>query len=98
MTARAVCGVLASVFLAVKLFTGEVNFRDDPTSMLILRRAPSLESRFHALPDGTTVLAADENGYVGQNAWRFVTGIGWILLPAALIGIQAGSRVRRGAR
>jgi hypothetical protein len=96
--ARAILGVLAAVFIAAKLFTAEVSLRDDPTSMLVLRRAPSLESRFHALPDGATVLAADENGFVGDGAWRWVTGIGWILFPAAWIAIEAGSRVRRSTR
>lgn len=98
MIARALLGVLAALFIAAKLFTAEVSLRDDPTSMLILRGTPSLESRFHALPDGATVLAADENGFVGEGAWRWVTGIGWLLLPAALIAIEAGSRVRRRVR
>ena len=98
MTARAALGALAALAVAARLFTAEVSPRDDPTSVLVLRRAPSLESRPRALPEGATVLAADENGFVGEGAWRWVTGTGWILLPTAWIALQAGSRARRGAR
>lgn len=99
MIARTVVSVLAVVFVATRLFTAEVILPDDPTTMLVLRGAPSLESRLRELPQSAVVLLADENGFVGEGAWRWVTAIGWILLPAAWIAVEAASRIRqRGAR
>lgn len=87
---------LAAVLVGgLRLFTAEVMPPDDPTVQLILRARPSLETRVVGqVPPGARVLAADENGFVGQGLWRWMVGAGWIVVPAA---ITAGSLRRKGA-
>lgn len=81
--------IFVFIFLAFKLFTTEVRLTDDPASILVLRSFPSLENSIILLnPENLKdyhVLIFDENGFVGQEVYHFITRYLWWLYP--LLGL-----------
>lgn len=76
-------------FLVLKLFTAEIIFSDDPTSILVLRLFPSLDNSITMISpinlEGYYVLLFDENGFVGEVLYHFIIKYLWWCLP--LIGL-----------
>lgn len=70
-------GSLAWAALAIKLFTVEVRYADDPTIGVALRAMPSLEN-FEEIKDEERafILGPDENSYLGRGL--YVHTVGWI--------------------
>ena len=99
MTRRAgvwVLGALSAAAVALKLFSAEVSYRDGATVSLAVRAVPSLRSEIvGGPPPGYTLVAGDEHGFAGRTPWRWMTGAGWLLLPAAWLAAMAAGRLRR---
>lgn len=77
------------LFLLIKLFTAEVLFFDDPTSIFVLRLFPSLNNNITMLPhsdmSGYFILFSDENGFIGDGVYYFIVKYLWWGFP--LIGL-----------
>jgi hypothetical protein len=87
---------LALLFLGVKLFTARFQFRDDPTTGLLLRGTPSLVSDVVLSDFGNhRCYLADENSFRGEGIHRAVTGFLWWM---PLAGIALFSALRMGNR
>jgi hypothetical protein len=90
-------GLLA---VGLKLFTYEYFYADDPTSGLALRASPGLESRRRIQREadlgGDRVLVADENGFVGEGAYRLIVRGGWLGLPVLAVAVLVATRRRDG--
>jgi len=77
------CWWLASTalgLLAIKLFTASVGLVDDPTRLLVVHPWPSPHNELilDSLEGSKlVVLARDENGFVGQGLYEFVTRYLW---------------------
>ncbi|MDX1605386.1 MAG: hypothetical protein R3202_04285 [Candidatus Competibacterales bacterium] len=73
------------LFLAVKLFSTELTYPDDPSIALVLRNTPSLSN--HTVLDSTghfsdhAVLWIDENAYPGMRLYQWITNWLWWLTP-----------------
>lgn len=80
------------LFVAIKLFTTEVSFSDDPTNILALRSLPSLNNSItltsHLKIESYYVLLSDENGFLGQGLYQYTTKYFWWLIP--VIGLVYG--------
>ncbi|WP_444930658.1 hypothetical protein ACJJIF_02445 [Microbulbifer sp. SSSA002] len=81
--------VISILLLLIKLFTTVIILADDPTSFLVLRFEPSLESKILLSSidtDEYVVLLSDENGFIGQNIYTIVTSyLWWIALILSTI-------------
>jgi hypothetical protein len=88
--------------LLLKLWTVEAWEADDLTARLLLKRAPSWTSHIVAGREqqnalASRVLLASENGFPGDNLYRFLVGWGWFVLPLVWAGVAAWPRIRRFA-
>ncbi len=73
--------------LALKVFTFELSYPDDPTVGVALKTHPSLES-YHELTTTDSgyryILGPDEGSYPGQKTYRFLVSWSCLLLLFAL--------------
>lgn len=76
---------IAAVLLSIKLFTAEVRLVDDPTVVLAIKPAPSMENLIRLNQqdslDQFQILILDENDFVGRPIYSALTSWGWIALP-----------------
>ena len=92
---------LSVAMIALKLFTTEVRFADDPTVQLALRGRPSLASKILVHDDRESrtlhVILSDENAFVGQSIYRMITSFGWLIGCAVLAGYSVYAAAGRRA-
>ena len=81
-------GAISLVLVAIKLFTVEIWFKDDPSTMLAIRFSPSFKSLI-TVDDvdrrNYHTLFIDENGFVGESLYHLITQYLWWMLPLLCI-------------
>jgi hypothetical protein len=82
---------LGSAGLALRLCTARFDFSDDPTTGVVRKGSPSWTSRV-VDPDLAVraPLIVDENGFVGEDVYTFVTQRGWWMMLLAGAGAVLG--------
>lgn len=76
--------VLSVVFIVIKLFTAVVILADDPTNYLIFRVVPAMDSQLSLSSIEHMkhlILISDENGFIGDNIYYFITSYLWWTVP-----------------
>jgi hypothetical protein len=89
--------IIILLALALKLFTYEYYFEDDPTTGIALRWQPTLEN-WLVFDDVTSVsIIQDENSFIGEGLYRIMVSWGWVLflvIGTALIITSMRKRTR----
>ena len=80
--------------LLIKLFTLSVSLPDDATSLLILKFSPSFGNNYIVTSleaiDNHIILLSDENGFVGEFLYDFITRyLWWIFFSISALQIIA---------
>lgn len=73
----------AIILLLIKCFTAIIILKDDPTSFLIFQYSPTIENYFvkETIDENAySIIASDENGLMGESAYRFITQYLWWIM------------------
>jgi hypothetical protein len=89
-----VWALIATLAVALKLFTYEFHLPDDPTGGVALRSSPGWVSR-QLLQPGDGVVLSDENEFVGAGLYR--AAVNWGYLGVLAVGPLLLLRMRRGS-
>ncbi len=79
---------ISIVFLIIKLFTAVVILKDDPTKFVVFKIVPSLNNELLLSSIENTkhiILFSDENGFIGDEFYYFITNYLWWVVLALTI-------------